>query len=264
MSFRGSGFSYNVNVMDTKEIKGMPFSRINSLRRDHRFSPSIPNQCNLGFAGIRARGNTMLLIPSKFQLKLRTSTFGQGSQLLSFRPCRVKKSDDTEGNLSGESIMLDEEILKRELQIAIEEENYAQAAKIRDSLRMLDEDTKTSVLAANARFYDSFKTGDLAAMQTLWARRDNVCCVHPGASGISGYDSVMESWEVVWMNYEFPLAIALKDVHVHVRGDVGYVTCIELVRTRGGSWGGQFATNVFEKIDGQWFICIHHASPIDL
>lgn len=176
----------------------------------------------------------------------------------------MRKGDDTEGNLSGESIMLDEEILKRELQIAIEEEDYAQAAKIRDSLRMLDEDTRTSVLAANARFYDSFKNGDLAAMQALWAKGDNVCCVHPGASGISGYDSVMESWEVVWMNYDFPLAIELKDVRVHVRGNISYVTCIEFVRTSGSSWGGQFVTNVFEKIDGQWFICIHHASPVDL
>ncbi|KAK3226247.1 hypothetical protein Dsin_006109 [Dipteronia sinensis] len=261
MSFRGSCFCYNVIVMDTKELKGMPFSRINSLRRDRGFSSSTPNQCSLG-----ARRDTMPLLPSKSQLQLRTSAapFRQASQLLSLRPCRVKKSDDTEGNSSGESILLDEEILKRELQIAIEEENYAQAAKIRDSIRLLDEDTKTAVLAANARFYDSFKNGDLAAMQNLWAKGDNVCCVHPGASGISGYDDVMESWEVVWMNYEFPLAISLKDIRVHVRGNVGYVTCIELVRTRGGSWGGQFAINVFEKIDDQWFIFIHQASPIDL
>lgn len=175
-----------------------------------------------------------------------------------------KGDDDAEGNLSGESIMLDEEILKRELQIAIEEEDYAEAAKIRDSLRMFEEDTQTSVLGANARFYDAFKHGDLAAMQGLWAKGDNVCCVHPGASGISGYDSVMESWEVVWMNYDFPLAIELKDVRVHVRGNVGYVTCVEFVRTKGSSWGGQFVTNVFEKINGEWFICIHHASAIDL
>lgn len=178
--------------------------------------------------------------------------------------CQGKNGENTDGNVGGDSIILDEEILKRELQTAIEEENYAEAAKIRDSLRTLDDDTKSAVVAANARFYDSFKNGDLAVMQSLWAKGDNVCCVHPGASGITGYDSVMESWEVVWMNYEFPLSIVLKDVCVHVRGNIGYVNCIELVRTKGGSWGGQYVTNVFEKIDDQWFICIHHASPIDL
>nr|GLL24316.1 uncharacterized protein LOC101248327 isoform X1 [Ipomoea trifida]GMC90073.1 F-box protein SKIP8-like isoform X2 [Ipomoea batatas] len=101
-------------------------------------------------------------------------------------------------------------------------------------------------------------------MQALWSKGENVCVVHPGVSGISGYDLVMGSWEFVWADYEFPLEIEIKDVQVHVRGDLGYVTCIEMVKTKGSSWGKQFATNVFEKIDGQWYICIHHASYIDL
>lgn len=177
--------------------------------------------------------------------------------------CRVK-SEDSEGTLSGESIILNEQTLERELEIAIEEENYAEAAKIRDSLRFLQEDSKTSVLAANARFYNAFRNGNLAAMQALWSKSENVCVVHPGVSGISGYDLVMGSWEFVWADYEFPLEIEIKDVQVHVRGDIGYVTCIEMVKTKGSSWGRQFATNVFEKIDGQWHICIHHASYVDL
>lgn len=165
---------------------------------------------------------------------------------------------------SGESILLDEQTLMQDLQIAIQEENYGQAAKIRDSLRLLKEDSKAAVLAANARFYNAFREGNLAEMQALWANGDHVCCVHPGASGVLGYDDVMESWDVVWMNYDFPLEIELKNIRVHFRGDVGYVTCVEFVRTKGSSWGAQFVTNVFEKMDGQWFICIHHASPVDL
>ena len=100
-------------------------------------------------------------------------------------------------------------------------------------------------------------------MQSLWAKGENVCVVHPGVSGISGYDLVMGSWEFVWADYEFPLDIEIKNVQVHVRGDLGYVICTEMVKTKGRSWGRQFATNVFERIDGQWFICIHHASNVD-
>jgi ketosteroid isomerase-like protein len=174
------------------------------------------------------------------------------------------KSADSQDPLSGESFIMDEQTLEQDLQIAIAEENYVEAAKIRDSLKNLYEDSKTSILLANARFYDSFRTGDLAAMQTLWAKGDNVCVVHPGACGISGYDDVMESWEFVWADYEFPLDIQLKDVRVHVKGNIGYVTCREFVKTEGSKWGVQFATNVFERIDGQWFISIHHASPVDL
>ncbi|WOH08132.1 hypothetical protein DCAR_0727569 [Daucus carota subsp. sativus] len=189
--------------------------------------------------------------------------FGKASRSHLLKTCHVK-SEDSEGTLTGESIIMNKQSLERELQNAIDEENYARAAKIRDSLRNLQEDSKASVLAANAQFYNSFRNGDLVTMQALWSKGDNVCVVHPGVSGISGYDLVMGSWEFVWADYEFPLQIEVKDVQVNVRGDLGYVTCIEMVKTKGKSWGRQFATNVFEKINGQWFMCIHHASYVDL
>lgn len=188
--------------------------------------------------------------------------FRKASRSHSHRLC-VAKSEGSGGALSSESITLDEETLKRDLQIAIQEENYARAAKLRDTLRFLQEDGKAAVLSANTRFYNSFRKGDLASMQALWAKGENVCVVHPGVGAISGYDLVMGSWELVWADYEFPLEIEVKDVQVHVRGDFGYVTCSEMVTTKGSSWGRQIATNVFEKIGGQWFICVHHASHVD-
>ncbi|XP_030527066.1 uncharacterized protein LOC115738573 isoform X2 [Rhodamnia argentea] len=174
--------------------------------------------------------------------------------------CQAKQGDSA---FTGENIILDQQILEQELQVAIKEENYAKAAKIRDTLHSIQEDSRASVLAANAEFYRSFKSGDLSAMQAIWSKGDHVCCGHPGVLGISGYESVMDSWIHVWGNYEFPLEIELREVRVHVRGDLGYVTCVELVKTKGSSWGGQFVTNVFERSDGQWFICVHHASPVD-
>ncbi|KAJ8633316.1 hypothetical protein MRB53_026652 [Persea americana] len=180
------------------------------------------------------------------------------------RPPQVK-SGDAEEALSSDGMILDEQTLERDLKTAIEEENYARAAKLRDYLRVLHEDSKASILAANARFYNAFRNGDLAAMHTIWANGENIFCVHPGAGGISGHDLVMGSWELVCgAEHEFPLLIDLKNVEVHVRGDVGYVTCMEVVKTKGSSWGKQVATNVFERINGQWLLCIHHASHIDL
>lgn len=199
----------------------------------------------------------------KVEAKLRNSHVGREASLSSLRPCKAT-SDGSGRAVTGDSILLNEQTLGRELQIAIDQENYAEAARIRDRIRVLHEDNEASVLAANARFYNAFRTGDLSSMQTLWAKHDNVCCVHPGAGGISGYEFVMRSWEYVWVDYDFPLEIELKDVRVHVKGDVGYVTCMELVKTKGSSWGRQLATNVFQRVDGQWLICIHHASPVDL
>ncbi|XP_043707462.1 uncharacterized protein LOC122656847 isoform X2 [Telopea speciosissima] len=209
------------------------------------------------------RGRGLWSLPGHLSLWVKPIPPHLPSRQHSWRCCHVK-GENSEGVLSDESIVLDEQTLEQDLQMAIEEENYARAAKIRDSLRLLHEDSKASVLAANNRFYNSFRKGDVAAMRALWAKGDNVCVVHPGVGGISGYDLVMGSWEFVWADYEFPLEIEVKDAQVHVKGDIGYVRCIEMVKTKGSSWGQQYVTNVFERIDGQWCICIHHASHIDL
>ncbi|XP_024024953.1 uncharacterized protein LOC21406382 isoform X2 [Morus notabilis] len=257
MALLGSSFCCNGSV-SPMALTGLPCLGIRSLCSTLCLSSYSVKQPNYG-----KRHKTQLL-PWHCQLNMHTgrcTTFIHTSR--SSGRCRAK-GEDLEGSLTGESIIYYAETLERDLHTAIAEENYAKAAQIRDSLKLLKEDRKTSLLAANARFYNVFRIGDLATMQTLWAKGNEVCCVHPGARGITGYDDVITSWEYVWANYEFPLDIELKDVKVHVRGDVGYVTCVELVKTKGSSWGGQFVTNVFERIDGQWLICIHHASPIDL
>ncbi|XP_020572689.1 uncharacterized protein LOC110019392 [Phalaenopsis equestris] len=171
------------------------------------------------------------------------------------------KSGEAEGKPRADEIMFDEQTLQQQLDKAIEDEDYAHAAKLRDNLQVLHEDSRASVLSANERFYHAFRNGNLAAMQSIWAKGDHVYVVHPGAGRISGYELVTDSWEIVCgADHEFPIRIDLKDVEVHVRGNVGFVTCMEVVKTKGGSWGKQVATNVFEEIDGQWFICVHHAS----
>ncbi|KAJ4885941.1 Nuclear transport factor 2 (NTF2) family protein [Raphanus sativus] len=243
MALHGCGFLCKVSntVASTSLLGG-------STRLLH-LPKSYPIHCNVAFS------------PS--------STFGLGPLKLHnrgfrLRPCRVKREENNQ-TADVKSISLDENTLKQDLESAIQDENYVEAARIRDRLKELQEDSRASVLSANTRFYQAFRNGDLAAMQSLWSKSGKPCCVHPGAKGITGYDDVVESWEVVWMNYEFPLLIELKDVEVHVRGEVGYVTCMEFVKTKGSSsWGAQFVSNVFEKIDGEWFICIHHASPVDI
>ncbi|XP_061376361.1 uncharacterized protein LOC133318391 [Gastrolobium bilobum] len=254
MALYGTSLSFNGLSSTIKEFKFLPGSFIGSFQKlRHVHLPSFtPN--SLVFDKNFGRGDQVCLLHGQC-LNL---------QMGRLRRRQGVKSEDSEGILSSESIALDEQTLEEELQNAIAEENYTKAAEIRDTLKNLQKDSKTTVFGANSRFYDSFRNGDLASMQALWAKRDEVCCVHPGLKGISGYDDVIESWNFVWANYEFPLEIKLEDIKVHARGDMGYVTCMEFVKTKGGRWGGQFVTNVFERIDGQWFICIHHASPVDL
>ncbi|CAJ2654340.1 unnamed protein product [Trifolium pratense] len=253
MALSGTALSFNGLSSTLKEFNFSPGLFMNSFNKRHHVCLSSFGPNRLVF-GKSERGNQLSISPNqclKFQMRRLGTRQGV-------------KSEDSESMLSSENIALDEKTLEEELQNAIAEENYAKAAEIRDTLKSLHKDSKTEVLGANSKFYNSFRNGDLAAMQAMWAIRDEVCCVHPGLKGISGYDDVIESWNFVWANYEFPLQIKLEDVKVHARGDMGYVTCMEFVKTKGGRWGGQFVTNVFEKIDGEWFVCNHHASPVDI
>jgi len=47
---------------------------------------------------------------------------------------------------------------------------------------------------ANAEIYRAFRTGDMAAMATLWADDENILCIHPGHATLSGRAAVQESW----------------------------------------------------------------------
>ncbi|KAM2954563.1 hypothetical protein FF1_032826 [Malus domestica] len=255
MALHGSGFCLNGNVF-RGELNRLPCSCIYTFGMLHPPPSPYSRKNNLVVAKTVERGHKVPFFPGYRQLKLRTEesiSSVQASRLRPLRPCYVIGDDSKESSSGGESFVLDAQTLERDLDIAIAEEDYAKAAQIRDSLKLLMQDSLTSVRTANAQFYEAFRIGDLAAMQALWAQRKEVCCVHPGARGIYGYEDVMTSWDYVWANYEFPLEIELKDVNVYVRGDVGYVSCVELVKTKGSSWGGQFATNVFEKIDGNDF-----------
>lgn len=197
----------------------------------------------------------------KKQASLRFRS-ARSSSLMRLRPSQVK-SGEMEGNLSDDEIIFDESSLQRDLEQAIEEENYGLAAKLRDDLQLVHKDSRSRVLAANVEFYNAFKNGDFIAMRSIWGKGDSVCVVHPGAGAISGYEMVMSSWEIICgAQHEFPIMIDLRDIVVHVKGDIGYVTCLESVKTKDGNWGRQVATNVFERVDGQWLIHIHHASHV--
>ncbi len=110
-----------------------------------------------------------------------------------------------------------------------------------------------AILAANAGFYVAFRNGDATAMDTIWARRAEVACVHPGATPLHGRDAVMESWNEILGG---PPPIQCVFPRVHQVGDAGFVICGE--RVPGGTL---VATNVFVLEDGAWRMVHHHAGP---
>ena len=113
-------------------------------------------------------------------------------------------------------------------------------------------------LAANAAFYDAFARRDLEAMDTLWARRSAIACIHPGWPALFGRETVMESWRAITAGAESP-RITCSRARAFVSGDFAFVVCVEHLE------GGQLvATNVFVREKAEWKLAHHHAGPAPL
>lgn len=114
------------------------------------------------------------------------------------------------------------------------------------------------VLAANERFYDVFRSGDMVAMYELWSSREELSVYHPNWPGISGRDDVLASWHQVIVMGE-PPAIFARAPTVIREGKTAVVFCIEMVDGE-----EMTASNVFVLEDGEWKLTCHHARPLPL
>jgi ketosteroid isomerase-like protein len=187
--------------------------------------------------------------------------------------------------------------LRAKLDAAIEAEDYALAASLRDALRALEDDAVAGVAEANARFYAAFRAADIDVMASCLGFGDNVTVIHPGCNAIRGREAVLESWRVIFSGatraagkgavvaldieavevqvYAPPTAAAPKgsdssadysaspsksDNNSKGTGALGVVTCVERV-DGGDATGRVVATNVFERGgDGRYRMILHHGS----
>jgi len=121
----------------------------------------------------------------------------------------------------------------------------------------MDQDAALAeVIAANERFYDVFRSGDMAAMYELWSAREDISVYHPNWPGITGRDDVMTSWHQVIVMGE-PPAIFVKSPTVIRQGKVAVVFCVEMVEGE-----EMTASNVFVLEDDAWKLTCHHARPL--
>jgi ketosteroid isomerase-like protein len=54
-------------------------------------------------------------------------------------------------------------------------------------------------------FYEALENADLEAMADLWLQDDDVCCTHPGAARIVGYNAVRSSWASILGSGPLPI-----------------------------------------------------------
>ena len=145
--------------------------------------------------------------------------------------------------------------LKQAMSAAVDAEDYAQAAALRDELKAREQDGASQVEEANRRFYEAFESRKLSEMRKVWGTGDHVRVIHPGSGAILGDAEVLKSWELIFSTSS-SFSIDVEDVRVHVSDSMAFVTCTEQVDA-GASVGRISATNVFELEGGEWKI-VHH------
>jgi len=122
---------------------------------------------------------------------------------------------------------------------------------------------ETAVEAANLAFYRALEARDLSAMELVWLHEESASCVHPGWHRLDGWAEVRRSWENIFANAR-PWSVACDEVRIQIRGDVAWVTCVELLTAFGSDAeegaARMQATNIFARSNGRWGLLHHHSS----
>ena len=138
------------------------------------------------------------------------------------------------------------------------------ASELADDITRRQEYDVRAVTRLNEVFYQAFTKQDPKVMADLWLREPEVSCIHPGvAEVVVGYDRVMRVWKDILAPKRSWIRITPEDCQVVVRGNTAFAYCFErVVPDAAGSNLEQrlFATNVFVRRQGMWFIVHHHAT----
>ncbi|XP_010267603.1 PREDICTED: F-box protein SKIP8 isoform X1 [Nelumbo nucifera] len=118
-----------------------------------------------------------------------------------------------------------------------------------------------AVVNVNAEFYNIIREKSLQAMSRLWLHADYVKCIHGSGELFTGYNAVIESWQLAfrWGPWGQEVSFQIRDVRARVLTDMAWVT----MKTYIGIDRGPFhVTNVYEFHNGRWYMVHHHSSVI--
>jgi ketosteroid isomerase-like protein len=123
----------------------------------------------------------------------------------------------------------------------------------------------TGVQAASQAFYKALAMHDKGkAMAGVWAHTPYVTNIGPRSSSVAvGWDAVSKYWEE-FDDVFTSVDVTLSESHLHVNGELAWEIGEEIGKAtmKNGAVRkiDHLATNVFEKINGQWLMVSHHAN----
>lgn len=117
---------------------------------------------------------------------------------------------------------------------------------------------------ANRSFYQAFEALDIEAMRRVWLDADHIRCVHPGWELLVGRERVLRSWEMIFKNTT-EIRFDISDLEVRILAGCAWITAIENIHScvEGSRFDAQaVVTNLFERRGDDYFLVLHHASPV--
>lgn len=124
--------------------------------------------------------------------------------------------------------------------------------------------TDQQIFSANQHFYDALNKQNLALMKEVWQDDVGARCIHPGWPVLKGYMEIIRSWEDIF-NHNQHMEIKVSDADIMIQDDFAWVSCQEnlfSIKMIGVQSSKVHATNLFQKVDGEWKMILHHAAAI--
>ena len=121
----------------------------------------------------------------------------------------------------------------------------------------------TRVEELNTLFYESFENLDVETMSSLWSRSPYTRCIHPGWEPVVGWKYIRQSWVEIFGSM-IGIEFELEDVHVEVTDNTAWVNLVAHAEVKADDdetfHTAVVATSVFERVEGDWLIVLHHSS----
>jgi ketosteroid isomerase-like protein len=107
-------------------------------------------------------------------------------------------------------------------------------------------------------FYEALENADADAMADLWLQDDEVCCTHPGAPRIVGYQGVRSSWASILGAGPVPVRAVAR--HSFESPTLAVTNLIEEIAVAQGEQRQLvhvLASNAFVKTPSGWKMIMH-------
>lgn len=115
------------------------------------------------------------------------------------------------------------------------------------------------IMNINAEFFKIIREKSLPAMGHLWLKGDYVKCFHANGEFFTGYNAVIESWQLAFNWEQQSMDFQIRDVRARVFPDSAWVTMKAYLQQDARPF---YMTNVFEFHKGRWCMVHHHCSIV--